>query len=296
MLRFTAMLTVSLLFAGVLVAQPNPSNLYLFDLAKENDQSYALTKPTFLTPVNPGGYNNQPQFASSELLLFSSGAISDSFQTDIYALNLAQNTITKITETAESEYSPTLMPDYFYFSAVRVEADPDQTQRLWQFPLDRLNNGKPVFPNIRNIGYHYWISRYKVLLYIVNSPNLLIIADTRDGSWEKVSSDVGRCFKRLPDGRVAFIQKESEDLWMLCALNTQDFTATGIVPVLAGVEDFVVLNDGSFLMGRGSRMYHFNPKAPEKGWVEIADLRDYGINAITRISTNGNGRLVLVSE
>ncbi|MBR9922584.1 MAG: hypothetical protein GYB31_17245 [Bacteroidetes bacterium] len=296
MLRFFVLLAGFLLYGGMLSAQPNPSNVYLFEVKKTEDKKLSLGDPAYLTAFNPGGYNNQPYFISTTTLFISAGMPSDTFQTDIYALDLTEKKITRLTATAESEYSPTQMPDYFYFSAVRVEADPDQTQRLWQFPVDRLNNGKPVFPNIRNIGYHYWLGRYRVLLYIVNNPNMLIVADTRTGSWEKITADVGRCFKRLPNGKVAFVQKESEDLWMMCELNTQDYTAKGLVPTLPGVEDFAVLNDGSFLMGRGSKVYHYDPAKSDAGWIEIADLRGYGINAITRLAFNGKGQLALVSE
>ena len=286
------------LFVGYLqgYAQPNQSNIYLFSIATNEEKGLVLSEPVYLTAWNADGYNNQPYFVSKDLLFISASNPEEPNQTDIFAMNLQDESITRITATAESEYSPTLMPDYFYFSAVRVEADPDQTQRLWQFPVDRLNNGKPVFPTIRNVGYHYWLGRYRVLLYIVNNPNQLIVADVRDGSWERVTSDVGRCFKRLPNGRVAFVQKESDDLWMLCELNTQDFTANAITPTLSGVEDFTVLKDGSFLMGRGSKLYHFDPRNIDRGWLEIADLRNYGINAITRLANNGQGRLVVVNE
>jgi len=54
-------------------------------------------------------------------------------QADIYRYDLQSGATTQVTNTAESEYSPTLMPDRKNISVVRVEAD-GKTQRLWKFP------------------------------------------------------------------------------------------------------------------------------------------------------------------
>ena len=257
-----------------------------------------LSSPKMLTAFNPIGYNNQPYWVSNDELYLTVRTLRDTSQTDIYALNLTKGTKMRVTATKESEYSPMLTPNVYFFSAVRVEADADHTQRLWQFPIDRLEKGKPVFPTIRNIAYYQWINQKNVLLHIDSDPTLLIIANTTDGSYKKITSDVGRCFQRLKNGNVAFIKKESTNKWYLCELNLLDpnFAYKTITGVLNGSEDFAILDDGSFLMGNASKLYRFEPAKSERGWVEIADLRSFNIKSITRLAVSGDGKLALVGQ
>lgn len=278
-------------------AQISTSHVYLFQLKTEGE-ALRLTSPKMLTSFNPIGYNNQPYWVSNEELYLTVRSLRDTSQTDIYALNLTKGTKMRVTATKESEYSPMLTPNAYFFSAVRVESDADRTQRLWQFPIDRLEKGKPVFPTIRNIGYYHWINQRNVLLHVVGNPTLLIIANTSDGSYKKITSDVGRCFQRLKNGNVAFIKKESPTKWSLCELNLLDpnFGFKTIAGVPDGSEDFVILDDGSFLMGNASRIFRFNPAKSDQGWLEIADLRSYNIKSITRMAVSGDGKLALVGQ
>ncbi|MBK8491092.1 MAG: hypothetical protein IPL49_09435 [Saprospirales bacterium] len=280
-----------------LSAQIYTSHVYLFTLKTENDK-LRLSSPKMLTGFNPIGYNNQPFWVSNEELYLTVRTLKDTSQTDIYALNLANGTKMRMTATKESEYSPMLTPNPYFFSAVRVESDADKTQRLWQFPIDRLEKGKPVFPTIRNIGYCCWINQRNVLLYIDGNPNLMIIANTTDGSFKKITSDIGRCFQRMKNGNVAFVKKESPTKWSLCELNLLDpnFGFKPITGTLDGSEDFAILSDGSFLMGSASKLYRYDPTKNDEGWVEIADLRSYNIKSITRLAVSQDGKLALVGQ
>lgn len=289
-----------MLLAGAFVpasAQIYTSHVYLFQLKPENGK-IRFENPRMLTSFNPIGYNNQPHWVSNNELYISVRTIRDTSQTDIYSLNLATGAKMRITATKESEFSPMLTPNPYYFSAVRVESDADKTQRLWQFPIDRLEKGKPVFPTIRNIGYYHWINQRNVLLFVTGNPSLLIIANTTDGSYKKITSDIGRCFQRTKNGNVAFIKKESPSKWLICELNLldPDFGYKTITTTLDGTEDFVILEDGSFLMGSGSKIYRYDPAKTEQDWVEIADLRTYNIKSITRMALSGDGKLALVGQ
>lgn len=280
-----------------LKAQIYTSHVYLFNLVKEKEQ-VRLTSPRMLTDFNPIGYNNQPYFASNEELYIVSRTLKDTSQTDVYLLNLRDTSKMRMTATKESEFSPKLTPSPYLFSAVRVESDADKTQRLWQFPVDRLDKGKPVFPSIRNIGYYHWVNQRNVLLHITGNPTLLIIANTQDGASRRITTDVGRCFQRMKNGNVAFIKKESPTRWLICELDLLDpeFKYKTIAVALDGSEDFVILDDGSFLMGSASKLYRFNPTKNDQGWVEIADLRNYNIKSITRLAVSDDGKLALVGQ
>ena len=292
------MLAFSLAFICMttLLAQLPRTNVYLFEILR-TDTTVRLASPKFLTFFNENGYNNQPEFFDDDELYLTVKLAFEN-QTDLYRLNLTEGTKTKITATQEGEYSPKLMPDKYHFSAVRQEIiGADTVQRLWQFPLDRVTNGKPVFKYINKVGYYHWISGTQVAVFMVDSPNYLAIADTRTDDIIPVATNPGRCFKTLPNGNLAFVQKSNDGKWMLMEKNMyrSNMSATSIVETLEGSEDFAVLPNGTFLMGKGSKLYKFN-RFHDKEWVEVADLRFYKITDITRIAISQDMKLAIVAD
>lgn len=127
---------------------PADADIYLVDLSL-NEQPVKVSKPVNITQRK--GYDNQPSFTpDGKSLLFTS--IRDDGQADIYRYDLQQQTTTPLTQTPESEYSPTVTPNRAYFSVIRVEKD--QTQRLWQFPLAGTGEPTLVLEKSKPVGYH----------------------------------------------------------------------------------------------------------------------------------------------
>lgn len=277
-------------FALTAFAQLPVSNVYLFDMTII-DTSMTLSEPRFLTADNPNGYNNQPAFLRNGNLLLTV-ATPRQEQPDVYELNLGRKTKTRLTRTAEGEYSPTPTPDGLHFSAVRVEMDGNNTQRLWQFPLDRQDNGAPVFDVLRGVGYHSWLDRDRVAMFIVAEPNYLLVGDARDGSTKHLTVDIGRCMGRLPDGSLLYVQKATGSTWFLKQLNAVTLDSKTVATTLRGSEDFTILPDGSVLMAKGSKIYRLFLE--EDHWREVADLQRFGLTNIKRLA-NGNGRLAVVN-
>jgi len=269
------------------------SNLLLFEMQQVSDTLFRFLNPKFLTAVNKAGYNNQPYFFSGDELYYTAQNWKDTSQTDIMALNLKTTARYRVTATAESEYSPTLMPNKTHFSAVRVEAD--KTQRLWKFPLDRKSAGEPVFKNIKNIGYHCWLSDTKVALFIVGEPHYLLIADTKDESSVRLNSNIGRCFQRFPNGNLAFIFKATDDTWYIQELDLKTMQSKIVVKTLGKSEDFLVTPDGTIIMGQGTRLYKFHP-AFDKSWMNIGDFASYRFSNIRRLALSPTNKLVMVAE
>lgn len=219
----------------------------------------------------------------------------DTTQTEIYALDLLYRTVARVTATsATAEYSPTLMPGGRRFSAVRVEADGNQ--RLWSFPLDRSDNGRPEFPNILNVGYHCWLNDTLAALFIVGddgAPHSLGTAGTRGQKFQRIASNIGRCLQTTPDGKLAFVTKTTEKTWFLKTFDPKKPIPEIAVVMPPGSEDFAVLADGTFISGSKSKLYQFKPKK-NSDWKEIADLSKYGVKNITRLATSKDGKLAVV--
>lgn len=275
-------------------AQLPNTQVYSFDIKPLTDNFFEFSKPKYLSAFNATGYNNQPQFINDREL-YITVRMPGSSQTDIYGLNLQHKKKYKVTDTPDGEYSAAPTPLGNSFSCVREENDGNSTQRLWQFPMDRSNSGKRVFEKITGVGYYQWLSRYEVAMFIVGEPHYLVIGDTRTEDVKKAASNIGRGMQQLPDGNLAYIQKESAKTWFLKTLDPSSLRSSIIIEMPDGSEDFIVMSDGTILTGSGSKLYKYNPKL-DKLWIEIGDLSHYGIKNITRMAFNGGRKLVLVDK
>jgi len=271
-------------------AQVTSSHVYLFKLQRLNDSTYQFTQPKLLTDFNPKGYNNHPAFFSNYELYISSQLPTES-QPEIYSLDLERGVKTRITKTNDGEYSPVRMPDYYNFSAVRMEFHEEDTiQRLWQFPTDRLSDGKPIFKYIHNVGYYQWINSRQVALFLVDKPNQLAIAEVDYDRITPIATNPGRCFRLLPDGQLAYVQKADYGVSTIMKRKPMDKDAEpkAVIETLPGAEDFAILPDGTFIMGYGSKIFKFK-EGFDPDWVQIADLRFYNIKNITRLAVSPGG-------
>lgn len=273
------------------------TDLLLLNLSKNSEGVWQSSAPRFLTAFNHRGYNNQPKFFTDNELWLTVQTPDDTTQTDIYTLDLSAKTVNKVTATTlTAEYSPTPMPGGKRFSAVRVEEDGNQ--RLWSFPLDRSDNGQPEFPRLFNVGYHCWLSDTLVAFFIVGeneAPHTLQVADTRAQAPRRLASNIGRCLLRTADGKLAFVQKPTEQTWFLKtwtpATNAQDI----LVKMPADSEDFALMPDGTYLTGDGPRLYFYKP-GRDADWRELTNLSKYGVKKITRLGAGKDGKVAVVVE
>jgi len=273
------------------VSAQDPTNVYSFNIKKIGAQ-IEITRPSFLNDFNKDGYNNQP-FFKNEKTIFVTAQTKGSNQTDIYLLDLYNRTKAQVTQTPESEYSPQLRPGTVAFNCVRVESD-GKTQRLWQFPTNQSNQGKPLFPEVKNVGYYHWLDSDQVALFLVGEPHSLAIGDTRDNSINNITSNIGRGLASTPDGDLLFIQKLSESSWYIKKLNLNTGKSSIITETLDGAEDFVLLDD-TILMAQGAKLYTY-PLTGGTAWSEVTDMSNIGLQKITRLAYNGSRVLVVVDQ
>ena len=270
------------------------TDIFLVEFNK-NSSNYSIENPKLLSGFNKKGYTNQPFFADHSLLMVSAASIQDLASTDLYELNIQTRKLKQITKTPDREYSPQLSPDGKYLSCVVVDVERGNRQILWLYPLDQQNGGKGLLKTIHDVGYYCWLGPNSIAVYRVNDPNKLYMVNTQTGKSQFISSNTGRCFKRLSDGSLAFVNKYSEEHWFLRKINPNTLQSEIIKSTLSGVEDFEVLNDDSIIMAKDSKLYHLDP-AGENTWKEIADLKDWGLQQISRIAYNGVNLLALVNE
>ena len=297
MQKTTLTLLSALLLCTVRAQKLDHHDILLFSLSKGADSLWKPLAPRFLTAFNPKGYNNQPAFFSSQELYLSVQAPETGEQTDLYLLDLLTRSRTRVTNTPTTpEYSPTLMPGGRRFSAVRV--DTDGIQRLWSFPLDRSDNGRSELPNMAGVGYHCWLRDTVVALFIVgedNSPHTLQVVGMRSKKPQRVAANIGRCLQSFPDGRLAFVQKPTDQTWYLKTYDWKTGKSDILVKMPVGSEDFTILTDGTLLTGQGAKLFQFKP-GRETDWKEVADLSKFGVKSITRMAASKDGKLAVVVQ
>jgi hypothetical protein len=245
-------------------------------------------------PVNAThrpGYDNQPCFLpDGRSFLYT--AIGDDAQADIYRYDLATGASTRLTRTAESEYSPTPLPDGRGFSVVRVEAD--STQRLWAFDLDG-SHPRLLLPGIKPVGYHAWIDSVTVALFVLGNPATLQLADLRTGRADTVARDIGRSPQRVP-GRAAVSvvwRRDASEKW-ITLVDAATHMPQPVAPVPDSADFHAWTPDGTLLVSAGTRVLRWDAKAAR--WVAIADFAAAGLTNITRLAVSPTGdRLALVA-
>jgi dipeptidyl aminopeptidase/acylaminoacyl peptidase len=268
---------------------PPSTEIFLVDLGNRNDR---LRVGDLRNITNRDGYDNQPAFIDGgQSILFTS--IREDNQADIYKYNIKADSLTRITETKEGEYSPTLTPDGKYISVIRVEAD--STQRLWKFPL---KGGSPalILETIKPVGYHVWVNAGTVIVFILGTPNTLQIVDIKSEKVEIISENVGRSLHRRPgQQKFTFVHKLSDKEWVIKELDAKTREVTTLIKTLPGSEDYVWMPDGMALMANGSKLFKWDPKKKED-WQEVADFSGAGLKSITRLAVSPKGdRLALVA-
>jgi hypothetical protein len=266
------------------------SHLYAFELTQLPNNQWSTQYPRWLTQFNPNGYNNQPVFASDDVIFFSI-RFEGEVQNDIYALDLKDLKRYRVTKTRESEYSPFVDVKNASIYTVQVDAGPAQQQRLWQYPLELDNFGHEVAKLNFQVGYFTRVFPDQFAVYSVEEPSKLYLLNPENGTLRLITERVGRCLKPDDDGNLMFIQEVTDELQYLKVFDDEYQTAQILTRLPKHIKDFTSW-EGLIWYGDKAKLHHFDP---EKGiHKQVADLSEYGITNITRLTIHNN-TLVLVN-
>jgi Tol biopolymer transport system component len=298
LLRGTALVSlVALLVAPAHVeaqsaVAPANSDIYLARILRRGD---SLVLSASLNVTHRAGYDNQPAFLT-DASGFLYTAIDSTGQADIWRYEIRTRRRTRVTNTPESEYSPTMMPGSSRFSVVRVEAD--STQRLWSFAL----NGRDpqiVIESLAPVGYHAWLDTLRVAAYVLGTPSTLHVL-RRDGSEDEVrASDIGRSLQRIPaQDWYSFVQHDSTKTPWIVAQPFDGGAVSRLVRSTAEDEFFAWSPDGSLYSASDSTILRWNGVSGDGSrWLPLASLAPLRVKHISRLAVSPDGRwLVFVAE
>ena len=239
---------------------------------------------------NHPGYDNQPKFETDGRgIVFTRGDAAS--RTDIYRYDLATGKLTPVKETAESEYSPTPMPDGRGYGVIRVELD--GVQRLWRLDPGNAKADDLLVATTRPIGYFAFPEPQVVASFVLGNPPTLQLIDLATEESKLIASNVGRSIQKIP-GRPAasFLHKVSADEWMIREVDAKG-AVKDIVRAPKGREDYAWLADGTLVISAGTKILALKPGV-DADWREIADFEATGLKELTRLATNGRGDQIAI--
>ncbi len=278
-----------LLLPALLLGAPVPASaqgvpdtdVFVAPLRWQNGQ-HTVGEPVNLT-ARPG-YDNQPWFFPDGSSLFYVSQRSG--QTDVFRHDLVRNTVTQVTHTPESEYSPA--PDA---GRTRHDGCPCGSG-LQPAPVAFHPQGKPLRRapgDVTGVGYYAWGDRNTLALFIADSVQSFVLSDVRTGRATRIGGRLGGSPPRAIPGQyaVSFMQQDSAGTWGIQRLDLRTRQATPLVKAQPGVH-YTWTPRGTLLMARGATLYEWSPTG-DRAWREIATFSAAGLQSITRIAVSLRG-------
>jgi dipeptidyl aminopeptidase/acylaminoacyl peptidase len=283
-------------------APPRPSTDVFVAPLKVSGATVTIGAPVNIS--SSPGYDNQPSFTPDGAAVLFTSVRDDAKQSEIYRYDFGAGadgggTLSRLTETAESEYSPTVTPDGRHFSVIRVEAD--GTQRLWQFTMDGKSPSL-VLTDVKPVGYHAWSDDRTLALFVLGKPATLQLADRITGAAIIAASDIGRSIQKIP-GRNAFsfVLRETPaggtPTLTVREIDPKSRATTALVPVVSGATeaDLAWTPDGLLLMAHDGALYGW--RRGDKTWSRLADLAALGLSGVSRMAISPKGdRIAFVAN
>ena len=267
------------------------SDIYLLQI-KVKGGKYVFGNPVKINQIK--GYNDQPSFhPDGGSLFYSSGSGSS---TDIYRYDIETGKTTRLTDTPESEYSPTVIPGGKQFSVIQLvisDGPRKGAQPLLAFPL--VGGGsKMIYEEGEKVGYHTWIDAQKVALFLLGSPSSLEIVDLKDRSSIRVAENIGRSLYKIPgQDAISFSQSKEGRPAAIMMYNLGTGKIKPLVPMLEGNQFYTWTSSGVLIMGVGPKLFGFKP-GEYKDWQLIGDLSSLGVKNVSRLAVDPNLRWLAV--
>ena len=235
------------------------------------------------------GYDNQPAFLpGGGSLLFSS--IGEDLQSDVYRLDLAKGNLLQLTHTSESEYSPTPLVEGG-FSVVRVETD--GSQQLWRY-TDDGRPGERLLHQFDNVGYHRWLSRERLAVFLVTDPVELVLATLDEAPVVPVATGIGRSFVQQPGlDRLYFLSQLQDGRWQLRSREDASGEIISYLDAPGQAEDMALDRRGRIWMASGTTLWRW--QFGQDDWLAVVDFENALPGSITRLAfSEDDSKLAMV--
>lgn len=277
---------LSLLFSVLITAQGIAQesmpdhDITLFDLVVTAD-TFAIANP--IAVAHRQGYENQPMFIDNNALYFTR---MDDVNADVWLWQMGHEVA--ITQTLESEYSPTPIPTrQGALSTVRVEHD--GTQRLWQINSD--GSFELLFKDIKPVGYHVWQGA-NVALFVLGQPHRLEVTSLGRQSTTLIDDNIGRCLALIPGSSRISYTTEEEGYHQLRSWDFSDNSSGELMKLPEQSQDYVWLNAQQLITSDGKQLLWWDQN--QSTWFPVTMPESLKLAGITRLAISPNKRKIAI--
>ncbi|CAH0997388.1 hypothetical protein EMA8858_03520 [Emticicia aquatica] len=279
-----------LLFSGKLLAQ-NGTEIYLLDLS-DSGGNLTLSNPKNIT--NRLGYDNQPFFHPTKPLIYYA-AMQDG-QSDIWSYNYKTGVGVRITNTIDSEYSPTVTPDKKYLSCI-VQRKSNGDQDLVKYNIDNPIETQIIFESQKTgkIGYQAWLNPKELITFVLGEPQTLHYQSLSTKKDAIVASNIGRSLHLIPKQKVfSFVQKIDEK-WLIRTFNPSKNTIIDIAESNPASEHYNAwTSNGIILESKTTEIFSFDAIA--KQWKPVVLPENLPKKKISRMAVKGSKIAIVLDE
>lgn len=276
-------------FGPAVSAQAPDSEIFVFSL-EQKDDGLALSGGKNIT-ARPG-YDNQPSFsAGGGSVLYTSSRKEGDF--DIYEHDLATGRSVPLVVSPAGEYTARELEAG---TVTFVREGPGQAMTVWKY--DRTTKKETPALGISEPVAYYAFNRKGDALVWVRYAFMVHWVNPEAGVNRYVADHAQPSVPHLIPGtdRFSFMQRQPNDeLW----IREFDPATQAVRPLVRSRDekkDYCWTPDGSILQGSGSKLYRFDPRK-DRNWILVADLKEQGIEDITRLAVSPDGRrLALVDN
>jgi dipeptidyl aminopeptidase/acylaminoacyl peptidase len=294
---FRALALTLLCASGAAAQNPNPTNLWLVELKWENGR---LTTTTPVKLTNDNGPNSQPSFSpDGKAVIFSATREGhDSSRSEIYRIDLATKTETRVTRTIENENSPTVNEKGEYLAVRWNPATLFKQYGVWVYNAD----GTPARGVLRGpdtTGYYTPLPNGNYALTRPKSKTFTLgLFDAQSGAIVDVDSGLPALpAVRIPgENALSYVQIDSVDAKHVIRrvdLATRRTSTIGRA-VTGRTAHTWIPGRGTMLMAKGNQLYA--RAANETLWRVVATFTDPDLrNASAYVVSAQGDKLILTS-
>ncbi len=279
-----------LISTSTLFAQ-NGTEIYLMDLTTLSGK-ITLKNPKNIT--ERVGYDNQPFFHPAKPIIYYS-SIRDG-QSDIWAFDYKKGEHKQFTQTIDSEYSPTVMPNKKYISCI-VQRKSNGDQDLVKFNIENPAENQIIFESQKGgkIGYQAWMNDDELVTFVLGEPQTLHYQSITTKKDTIIASKIGRSLHLIPNKRAFSFVQEVGNKWQICAYSPLKNTIDVIAESSLESEHYNAWTaDGILLESRGEEIYSYELKS--KKWTLIERPIGLPHKKISRLAVKNDKIAVVVDE
>ena len=240
---------------------------------------------------NSPGYDSQPFFTDNNQVLYAG---TQNGQTDIVMYDLTTSTSNVVhATTSGGEYSPKQIPGSRDIAAVRL--DTNGIQRFYSYNQTDNNQGASTrLLDTLEVAYYAFYDSIRIVASALGTNQLnLVVANLKTKQVTPYIENSGRSIHKVPQSSSVSYTLSNEDKNMDVYVLDLDQGAESffVCQLPVGVQDHCWVNNSQLLLGSGSKIYLYDMFGAQQ-WELVADLEQYKISDINRITINPQGNKI----